>query len=114
MNGSKNHETPPLSKREVPDTNQFLSAHNYSFWILPNPLGKTQKIPMQGLWQNFLPKQRHRLSPPPTSPSHVRSGCLSQRRGCEQVCHRPSSADRMEHRGSLAGESCCLLSSLQP
>ena len=58
MNGSKSHEPPPLSKPEVPDTNQFLSGHNYSFWILPNPLGKTQKIPMQGLWEGFLPGQR--------------------------------------------------------
>src|SRR6266702_2967591 len=40
---------------------------------------------MQTLWQDLLPEQRHGLSSTPASPSHVRSGCRSQRRGCEQV-----------------------------
>src|ERR1035437_7640120 len=75
------HETSPLSKPEVPDTIQLLCGNVYSFWILPNPVGQARKIPLQGVWSDFLPEQRHCLSPAPTSPSYIRSGCRSQRRG---------------------------------
>ena len=42
MNGSKRHETFRLSELTVPSTIQILFETDYSFWILPNPMGKTQ------------------------------------------------------------------------
>jgi hypothetical protein len=68
---------------------------------------------MQVLWQDFLPKQRHCLSSTPASALYVRTSRSLERRGIEQVLDCASPADCLEHGGPLAGESCCVLSSIQ-
>lgn len=83
MNGSNIHDETLLPKRKLSAANQTISGNCDLFGILPNPLGKTQKIPMQGLWQNILPEQLRRLSSTSTLLGYVRPGRCSQCRGCQ-------------------------------
>jgi hypothetical protein len=47
MNGSKSHETSPLSKCEMRSTNPIPSGDDNSVRILPNAVGQASKIPLQ-------------------------------------------------------------------
>ena len=72
MNRFNQHEMSPLSKRELPATGGIIEENDYSFWILPNPVGQAQSVPLQGLRQDLLPEQRDGLLSTPASARYVR------------------------------------------
>ena len=109
LNGSKSHETSSLSQHELPHTNQHFFGNQHSVWILPNWLGKTQKISLCKMWEDFLCKHGHSLSSSPASAHYFRPSCCFERRGREQILDRRAeqiawnTVDRWLEKASAAG-----------